>query len=316
MGAVDKRDRRDPDGHSIYRHTCLVNGKCYIGQTEYGAKRRWVQHMRAAEQGSPLLLHKAIRKYGQDAFGHVVLEMVRTRDEANAAERRWIAYFKADKPATGYNLDAGGTAHNTAETTRQKIGAAHRLRWSKMTQADRSAAATITSSAMSKEERRAATLSHWHGLTRTEQNAQVTRLNAARTPEERSNATRQWRAGLTPQQRENMEAKRLASTAPEQRTAAAKQRAQTLGPIGLQNVAAKIAAAWVAHSPEEKRAITHRREAGKSAHAADTLGRWVRGATKEELSERTRRSNASRTAEQRRQSALDREARKRASRGH
>lgn len=53
----------------IYLVTNLENGKKYVGQhntTDYLA--RWKKHLYDMKGGSNLLLHKAIRKYGEEAF--------------------------------------------------------------------------------------------------------------------------------------------------------------------------------------------------------------------------------------------------------
>lgn len=111
-------DRRDPEGFAIYRHVHRESGKDYVGVTEYGVDRRWVQHIRDAGLGSSQPLHQAIREFGPEAFDHEVLERCPTRNEANAAERKWIAHYRSNK--TGYNLDAGGGVHsNEGEPERE-----------------------------------------------------------------------------------------------------------------------------------------------------------------------------------------------------
>jgi group I intron endonuclease len=54
---------------SIYSSTNEINGKMYIGQTTQPVKRRWNQHVcDSKKERDNTQLHKAIRKYGQDAF--------------------------------------------------------------------------------------------------------------------------------------------------------------------------------------------------------------------------------------------------------
>lgn len=87
-----------------YRARNLVNGKHYIGVTKRGLGRREHEHRYAARTGSDFLLHKAIRKYGDEAF---VFEVIFDFDgdyelamlyEAEAVEK--------ERPA--YNLVPGG----------------------------------------------------------------------------------------------------------------------------------------------------------------------------------------------------------------
>ena len=53
----------------IYLIRCLESGKRYVGQYVYpDPKGRWTAHIRNAKNGCKYLLHKAIRKYGPEAF--------------------------------------------------------------------------------------------------------------------------------------------------------------------------------------------------------------------------------------------------------
>ena len=53
--------------HYIYKHTCLVSGKSYIGRS-VDPERRWWQHVDAALDGCDSYFYNAIRKYGPDNF--------------------------------------------------------------------------------------------------------------------------------------------------------------------------------------------------------------------------------------------------------
>lgn len=103
----------------VYCHTNLFTKKRYIGwaviklgQTpEQAMIRRWKDHCREVDHGSSCIFHNSIRKYGIDAWEHVVLEVHDTIDDVKSAEVRLIAEFQTfffDHPDLGYNMTEGG----------------------------------------------------------------------------------------------------------------------------------------------------------------------------------------------------------------
>lgn len=86
------------------------SGKCYIGLTSLKLRDRWDAHctraFHAGRKHHPFCC--AIRKYGKAAFITEVLETAEDLEAAKAAEIRWIAAFKSNERAYGYNLSAGG----------------------------------------------------------------------------------------------------------------------------------------------------------------------------------------------------------------
>src|SRR6266536_328013 len=92
----------------VYRHINRNNGKSYIGITpkdptsilpegincdEHSAQLmnvRWVGHCSTARSCSSLVFHKAIRKHGEDAFDHNVLEVCQTLNDVLEREKYWI----------------------------------------------------------------------------------------------------------------------------------------------------------------------------------------------------------------------------------
>lgn len=99
------------------------NGKRYIGKTRHrNVESRWREHIAHAERGAQQVLHKAIRKYGAEAFTLVVLcECVDAR-EASVVERGLIAQYGTYwSAAAGYNMTCGGEG-----TTGRKHSEAHK----------------------------------------------------------------------------------------------------------------------------------------------------------------------------------------------
>lgn len=96
------------EGYTIYKHTNLLNGKCYIGQTKQtDLTRRWTGGSGYRE--TPRFNH-AIKKYGWSGFTHEILETGLTKEEADEKEIYYIKKYRANERGYGYNIREGG--HN------------------------------------------------------------------------------------------------------------------------------------------------------------------------------------------------------------
>lgn len=90
----------------IYKYTS-PSGKSYIGQTSIPIMERYSAHCSQARQGSELMFHQAIRKYGEENFTVEILEEdIGDITLADDAEKYWIEYFDTFK--NGYNMTEGG----------------------------------------------------------------------------------------------------------------------------------------------------------------------------------------------------------------
>jgi predicted Fe-S protein YdhL (DUF1289 family) len=87
----------------IYKIECLINKKCYIGQTKMnkdgGIKENY--------WGSGVLIKKAISKYGIGAFSRSIIEFCENADDLNKKEIFFIKEFSSIIP-NGYNIGKGG----------------------------------------------------------------------------------------------------------------------------------------------------------------------------------------------------------------
>lgn len=93
-------------GYTVYKHTNLINGKAYIGQTKcQDLTRRWTGGN--GYRQSPHF-NRAIQKYGWSGFAHEILETGLTQKEANEKERYYIALYKTTDQRYGYNIQSGG----------------------------------------------------------------------------------------------------------------------------------------------------------------------------------------------------------------
>jgi group I intron endonuclease len=112
-------------GFEVYCHTS-PSGRRYVGFSSRGMGRRWLAHVdNALRRGSWLPFHRAIRKYGADAFTHEVLERMTTEAGAKRAEQLWIERL-GSFGAGGYNATRGGEGVPglaCSEQTRAKLRA-------------------------------------------------------------------------------------------------------------------------------------------------------------------------------------------------
>ena len=119
----------------VYVHTCLPNGKSYVGQTTAGVSKRWKLHLRCARSPKTLaygnLFSKALRKYGADAFESQTLSVAHSQMELDNLERVWIILLQTKAPS-GYNLATGGYAaagHEVSPKVRARLSAATIEQW-------------------------------------------------------------------------------------------------------------------------------------------------------------------------------------------
>lgn len=89
----------------IYKITNDVNGKAYVGKTEFDIHKRFREHCHDAfrERCEKRPLYSAMRKYGIEHF-HV--ELVEETDAPEEREEYWIGQFNTYH--YGYNATVGG----------------------------------------------------------------------------------------------------------------------------------------------------------------------------------------------------------------
>lgn len=81
----------------IYKITCRIDGRCYVGQTRFDVHTRLAQHVKADS-----LVGRAIRQFGIDNFDLEILDVVNDRD-ATAVEADYIDRFNCRVPY-GFNV--------------------------------------------------------------------------------------------------------------------------------------------------------------------------------------------------------------------
>lgn len=90
----------------VYVVTNKQNQKQYVGMTTRGLEARRKQHFYYAKSGSEVHFHRAIRKYGEEAFSWEVVYVGETVEELFEKEIELIA--ELDTYKNGYNMTLGG----------------------------------------------------------------------------------------------------------------------------------------------------------------------------------------------------------------
>lgn len=94
----------------VYKITCLVNDKVYIGKAD-NIKKRWNDHKadaRRKEPGRYFKIHRALNKYGFDNFIVEEIASFDTVKEALISETEFIKIFRSMEDEFGYNMTEGG----------------------------------------------------------------------------------------------------------------------------------------------------------------------------------------------------------------
>jgi len=87
----------------IYKTTCLINGKIYVGQDFHNDLKYY---------GSGIYLKRAIKKYGKENFKKEIICECLSKEELNEKEKYWIKILNCKTP-NGYNLTDGGNGGDT-----------------------------------------------------------------------------------------------------------------------------------------------------------------------------------------------------------
>lgn len=88
----------------VYKITCKINNKIYVGQTTETLKQRFSRHMGYQKDEHDTKFYRAIRKYGAENFYIEELDIARNQEELDEKEYFWIN--KLDTVNKGYNSRA------------------------------------------------------------------------------------------------------------------------------------------------------------------------------------------------------------------
>lgn len=93
--------------YMVYKISCSVNDKIYVGYTSKTAEERFNAHLLNARWRKKTALYDAIRAYGNDSFSVEFLVECKTHAQACAEEIKFIAELNSMLP-NGYNMTRGG----------------------------------------------------------------------------------------------------------------------------------------------------------------------------------------------------------------
>lgn len=88
----------------VYKITCKINNKIYVGQTCETLEQRFKRHMGYQKDESDTKFYRAVRKYGKENFYIEQLDVAETQEELDEKEFYWIN--KLDTVDNGYNTKA------------------------------------------------------------------------------------------------------------------------------------------------------------------------------------------------------------------
>lgn len=103
--------------YSVYMHINKINNKRYVGLTKQKCQERQ-RHDGVGYERQPKF-QRAIQKYGQDNFDHIIIETNLTKKEASKLEKQLIAKYNCIE--NGYNVDPGGSTTNHSKETLEKM---------------------------------------------------------------------------------------------------------------------------------------------------------------------------------------------------
>ena len=93
--------------YKIYKITCLINGKVYIGYTSQTLKERFSQHVCTSNKTKGLCkMQRAILKHKKENFKIELVEECDTLEQAALQEEFWISNLNSYEE--GYNSTTGG----------------------------------------------------------------------------------------------------------------------------------------------------------------------------------------------------------------
>jgi group I intron endonuclease len=95
----------------------------YVGKTASSLASRWSQHKYCAKIGSNGFLHRAVAKYGPDAFVIEQIDTAASLKELGEKEIQHISRLNSTAP-NGYNLTAGGDGVEMTAQVRAKLAQA------------------------------------------------------------------------------------------------------------------------------------------------------------------------------------------------
>lgn len=116
----------------IYKITCKVNGKSYIGQTHENIERRFARHMGYQKNDNDTKFYRAVNKYGVENFYIEQIDTANTQEELDDKEIYWIKYYDTYKNGYNSKLSKGRCGGDTLSNHPNKEIISEKIRQSKI----------------------------------------------------------------------------------------------------------------------------------------------------------------------------------------
>jgi group I intron endonuclease len=111
----------------IYKVTCDINGKVYIGQTTKTLYMRKAQHKcRLKYNDKRTIFSCALIDEGFENFTWEIVAVANNQDELDRKEEYYIKKYKSNDLKFGYNDRGGGTYFKMSLLQKQKLSLAHK----------------------------------------------------------------------------------------------------------------------------------------------------------------------------------------------
>lgn len=91
--------------HYIYKTTCLINQKVYIGQHKSN-----IEPINDRYIGSGVDFSRDLKEFRRKSFSFEILEYV-SRETLSEREKYWVSFYSANNPLVGYNKTSGGNSN-------------------------------------------------------------------------------------------------------------------------------------------------------------------------------------------------------------
>lgn len=116
----------------IYKITCNINNKVYIGQTCQEVEQRFKRHMGYHKDTVDTKFYRAVRKYGVENFFVETIDTATSQDELDEKEVYWIKYFNAVEEGYNTKTSKGKCGGDTLSNHPNKEEISEKIRKSKL----------------------------------------------------------------------------------------------------------------------------------------------------------------------------------------
>lgn len=121
----------------IYKWTCIVNNKSYIGSTIHPEKRYYNHIRESKNKNTKSNFHKDLKKYGLELFTYEVIETCKDSDLSDR-EVYWMSFY--DTINNGYNISHGANGRARSKhsiESRKAISDGEKRYWQSLSESEK-----------------------------------------------------------------------------------------------------------------------------------------------------------------------------------